>query len=335
VNVDTVRGSTGWPVIGHEWAIGLLEQAILSQRLSHAYLLAGPAQAGKTTLARAFAQALQCERQTGVPCGKCRACRQIALERYPDVQLLAAEKQSIQIEQVRALQAGAALSPLEGRYRIFIIREIERATAAAANALLKTLEEPPPQVILILTSVRRDLVLSTILSRCQFLGLRALPEAQVAAALTEHCQVPAEQARLLARLSAGRLGWAVNAHADAKLWQERGQRLDDLQALAGQNDFERLSYFDDLSRQPALIEQTLGLWATWWRDLLLVQQGLAAAVVNLDRQDQLLEAARRYRSEQVDRALSDVIHTLRRMRANVNVRLALDVLALRMPHPAA
>ena len=115
--------------------------------------------------------------------------------------LISAERNSIQIEQVRALQGDAALSPLEGRYRVFILREIERATPAAANALLKTLEEPPGHVVLVLTCVRRDLVLPTIVSRCQPLALRPLPIPQVEAALAERWQVPADRARLLARLS--------------------------------------------------------------------------------------------------------------------------------------
>ena len=95
------------------------------------------------------------------PCGECRTCQRVAQGRYPDVQFIAAEKNAIQIDQVRALQADAAVAPLEGRRKIFIIQEIERATLPAANALLKSLEEPPPQVILLLTATRRDQVLPT------------------------------------------------------------------------------------------------------------------------------------------------------------------------------
>jgi DNA polymerase III subunit delta' len=323
-----------WPVVGHEWAASLLQQAILGRRPSHAYMFSGPASVGKTTLARAFSQALECENQAQAPCGRCRACRLIALGRYSDVQVIAAEKNAIQIDQIRNLQADAALSPLEGRYRVFIVREIERATAPAANALLKTLEEPPARVIMLLTSARRDMVLPTILSRCQLLGLRPLPEALVESALCARWQVPAEQARLLARLSAGRLGWAVSAYTAPRLLENRTQRLGELQALPGQNDYQRLAYTETLSRQPAAVQAVLSIWATWWRDLLLVQQGLGVSVVNLDWQRQLEEEAARYRQEQVQNALLDVAHALRRINANVNVRLALDVLALRLPHPA-
>jgi DNA polymerase III subunit delta' len=321
----------GWPVVGHEWAVDMLQRAIVSDRLSHAYLLSGPAQVGKTTLAKAFAQALLCEVSPGTPCGECRTCRRLAQGRYPDVQLVAAEKNTIQIEQVRNVQADAALAPLEGKRKIFIVREIERATPPAANALLKTLEEPPPHVMMVLTCVRRDQVLPTILSRCQLISLRALPLAEVQSALQTRWGVEAEQAALLARLSSGRLGWGVAHHLDAGLWQRRGQQLDELQALAGGSRVARLSYAETISRQPEDLEDVLGLWATWWRDILLIQRGAGDAIINLDRRDQLAAQAGLFAPEQVEGILSLVMQTLRRIKANVNARLALDVLALRLP----
>jgi DNA polymerase-3 subunit delta' len=325
---------SAWPVIGHEWAIDLLQQAIVSGRLSHAYLFTGPAQVGKTTLARALAQALLCERQAGAPCGECRTCQRIAQARYPDVQLITAEKNTIQIDQVRTLQADAALSPLEGRRKVFIIREIERATLPAANALLKTLEEPPPQVILLLTSVRRDLLLPTILSRCQVVGLRPVPTGQVRVALVERWGVEPERADLLARLSGGRLGWAVRAHTDRELWQARATHLDDLLALTTEGHVYRLAYAEALSRHDDALERTLPLWVTWWRDILLVQRGAPEAIINLDRRPQLIQQAGLYRPEQVEGALMDLVQGWRRIKANVNARLALDVVMLRLPRPA-
>jgi len=326
-----------WPIIGHEWAVNLLAQTVASGRLSHAYLFTGPAQVGKTTLARAFAQAILCERGSGEPChgveGACRICQRIAQGRYPDLQVIAAEKNTIQIEQVRVLRSDAALSPLEGRYKVFIIREIERATPPAANALLKTLEEPPPHVILLLTSHRRDLVLPTVLSRCQIVGLRPAPLEQIRAALEARGAAP-ERAELLARLSGGRVGWALGAQAHPEVVQTRGRHIDELLALTTDGYIGRLGYAESLSRQTDAIEDTLGQWATWWRDVLLIQRGNPDGVINLDRRVQLTQQALLYRPEQVEGALSDLMQTLHRIKANVNARLALDVLALRLPRPA-
>jgi DNA polymerase-3 subunit delta' len=323
-----------WPVVGHEWALELLADALKQGRLSHAYLFTGPAQVGKTTVARAFAQALLCEREAGTPCGECRTCQRVAAGRHPDVQLIRAQRDTIQIEQVRMLQSDAALSPLEGRYRVFIIREIEKATPPAANALLKTLEEPPPRVILLLTSARPDQLLPTVVSRCQVIGLRPLPLEIIRTALETRWGVDPERAALLARLSAGRLGWAVEAQSNPELWEARSRALDDLLALTGDGPYGRLAYAEALSRRAEALDVILGLWASWWHDVLLIQRGLPDALVNLDRRVQLAQQAELYQPHQVVAALEDLVQTVRWLKANVNVRLALDVLLLRLPRPA-
>jgi DNA polymerase III subunit delta' len=323
-----------WPVIGHEWALDLLAQAVRTGRISHAYLFLGADHVGKTTVAQAFAQALLCDTGTGAPCGVCRTCQRIAGGRYPDYQLVRAEKNFLQIEQVRLLQADAAVAPLEGRRKVFVISEIDRATAPAANALLKTLEEPPSHVTLLLTSHRRDLVMSTIWSRCQVIDLRPLRLDQIRQALIDRWGVEEDQATLLARLSSGRLGWAVTAHTDPDSWSARSKFLDDLLTLTGQGYLERLSYSEILSRSPGSVETALGLWATWWRDLLLVQHDLPDGLLNIDRRAQLVQQAGLFEGDQVQHALADLVRTLQRIKANVNIRLALDVLLLRLPKPA-
>jgi DNA polymerase-3 subunit delta' len=114
----------------------------------------------------------------------------------------------------------------------------------------------------------------------------------------------------------------------------RNKYLDDLLTLTGEGQFERLNYAEALSRASDSLETALGLWATWWRDLLLIQQGQPGALLNLDRRAQLVQQANLFGPEQVQNALTDLLQTLRRVRRNVNVRLALDVLLLRLPKPA-
>ena len=156
-------------------------------------------------------------------------------------------------------------------------------------------------------------------------------------ALAEFCRCDGAKmlrAQIVANELAGRLGWAITAHTDPDLWQTRAKYLDDLLGLTAEGPFGRLAYAEALSRAGTDIDAALGLWATWWRDVLLVQRALSDDILNLDRKAQLLQQADLFRGEQVEGALRDLMQTARRIKANVNARLALDVLLLRLPKPA-
>jgi len=323
-----------WPVVGHELAVKLLQQAVVSGQLSHAYLLGGPPLVGRMTLARACAQALLCT-EDDAPCGACRACRNVSAGVHPDLHIVEPRTANLLIEQVRDLQHQAALSPVEAPYKVFILRRIEQATTAAANALLKTLEEPPAHVVLFLTLTEGEQTLPTVASRCQRIALRPLPTQTVAVALHELWNVPAERSELLARLSQGRLGWAVAMLSDDAVWQQRERDLEDLATLPGQGRVERLRYAEQLSqRDPAKVHGVLQLWTGWWRDLLLIQYGCPAQVANIDRLTTLRSAADRYDERESQGFLGQLTATGRYLEQNVNTRLALELLLLRMPKPS-
>jgi len=331
---------TSWPVFGHDWAVELLDRGLRAGRLPHALLVAGPTQVGKRTLAMALAAALICQADEK-PCGQCRSCRLVAQGVHPDVRLVAAEDSErgrdgvLKIDQIRDLQREASLSPMEARYKIFILREIDRANLPAANALLKTLEEPPAQVVMLLTSARPHALLPTIISRCQLLTLRGLPQQQVADALVSHWGAGREQADLLARLAEGRLGWAVQRLSDDKAWDERTQRLAQARELPRQNRVQRLAYADELSRSPAALQPTLALWASWWRDVLLVQQGCSDYVRNVDLAVELARAAAGYAPSHVQRYLARLQAAPTQINQNVNARLLLETLVLHVPAPSS
>jgi len=319
-----------WQVVGHKWAVDLLNRALASGRVAHAYLLTGPPQIGKKSLALNFAQALNCLDEER-PCGQCLACRKIAHGSHPDVQLIEGEGGSLKIDQMRTLQHEAALSPLEGRWKVYIIRQMEQATAEAANCLLKTLEEPPAHVILLLTASQADALLPTIVSRCQVLNLRPLANETVQRALQERWGVDAERARLLARLSGGRLGWAVAASQNDTILARREKHLDEMMELLSQGQVERLGYAQQLSRNPEAAPELLHLWLSWWRDLLLAASDSSAGIINIDREDALRAQAQRYSLGQV----RDFVEALRaaawRLEHNANTRLTLEVLTLSLP----
>lgn len=319
-----------WGVIGHDWAVALLRSSLSAGRVAHAYLLSGPPQIGKRTLALALAQALNCA-EPDPPCGRCPSCLKIARGLHPDVRLIVGEGTggNIKIEQIRTLQHEAALAPYEGRYRVFIMRQMEQATLEAANSLLKTLEEPPLQVIMVLTAVHSESLPRTIVSRCQHLGLRPAAIPVVEQVLNDK-GVDRVQAQLLARLSGGRLGWALQAAADKDLLLKRQQNLDRLSQLLTAGRVERLACAQEMSGDPAAARQFVELSTCWWRDLALLCQG-AAGLINVDQTAQYRRVGNQVDLAQIMAILRASQATAAQLEANVNPRLALEGLFLQLP----
>ena len=328
-----------WGVVGHEQAISRLQLAIVGQRVRHAYLFSGPEHIGKTLLARRFAQTLLCtggsdpEVAPEYPCNVCLSCRKVMHGNHPDVHIIArpTDKQFILIEQIRALQGDAARKTLEGRRNIFIIEGAHEMNAQAANSFLKTLEEPEPDVVLLLTAPDAGLLLSTILSRVQQVPMHLLTTAQISTALVERWEVEAEEAALIAALAAGRMGWAVKAVEDEEMLAERKAQLEMLMRLPTTSKVERFEVAQQLSGDSEKVRSVLELWLLWWRDMVLAAHNSLDLTVNVDMRGLLEKQAAKFGAGESRRMVQAILRTMEMLEQNVNARVALEVLMLDLP----
>ena len=173
------RPQTFGAVIGQEHVVQTLTNSILSKNISHAYLFSGPRGSGKTTIARLFAKAVNCENPNGVePCNKCSSCLEITQSKSMDlIEIDAASHRGI--DDVRELREGIKFAPVKSKYKIFIIDECHQLSKDAANALLKTLEEPPAHAIFLLATTEAHKMIPTILSRCQRFDFKRLQAPEI------------------------------------------------------------------------------------------------------------------------------------------------------------
>ena len=323
-------------VYGNQQARARLERAVLGDAVSHAWLLTGPTGIGKTTLALEFARLLQCtgrDSASGEPCGVCASCRKISHGTHPDVTVIAPKKgkRTLTIEMVRDMIRLASLTPSEGRWRIFVIPEIERMVAAGAMRSLKTLEEPPPQVVLLLTSSEPETLLPTVLSRCQIVPMLPLTPEEVTQALQTQWELPEDDARALAALANGRLGWAVHAAEKPDLREQRIHELEEIAGLATASRDERLRRAGALGSDLESARRVLELWTLWWRDVVLAAGGASHLMTSGDLRTRAERLGARLGLERAQSFLRALLDAQLALEANANPRLTMEVLALDLP----
>ncbi|HZD10831.1 MAG TPA: DNA polymerase III subunit delta' [Candidatus Binatia bacterium] len=327
-------------LIGHRWAADVLYGAVRNDRVGHAYLFTGPEHVGKATLARLFAQTLNCLEPDPAyrPCGECRACRLIAADRHPDVRLVEPElsgrgKRTLKIDEIRDLQHDLNLASYEARRKIAILAHFDAATTGAANAFLKTLEEPPGNVVLLLTASEPDTLLPTITSRCRVLALRPLPASEVAAALRERWQVAAPEAARLAHLADGRPGWAIGALREPMILEERKAHLALLSEALPGDRVRRFELADRLAKDAEGLPDLLKAWLSWWRDATLLAWGSqqVQGLVNVDQEATLRSLAAQWHPQLIAEALAHTRDALWQLEHNANARLVMENLLMRYP----
>lgn len=313
-----------WGVIGHDWAVRRLASAIANNALAQSHLITGPPGIGKARLALATAVAL-----LGADARKRKLAEAV---KHPDLTWLEPEEGSIKVEAAREWLRVLTLAPVESAHRVAVIDQADLLTDNAKNALLKTLEEPNPRVVIMLTAPSVDAVLPTIASRCQITNLRPAPFAAIRDALIARGQSP-ERATELARLARGRPGWALRALADEALLETRRERRDALLELFSGDSTARFVFAEKLAKRDGdEIRAMLDEWLLFWRDIGQVAGGSQpSGLRNSDQGARLVAIAGAISAADVRDQMRAVDRAARLLDMNVNARLVLDNLLLTLP----
>jgi DNA polymerase-3 subunit delta' len=320
-----------WNIIGHDWAVRRLGQQIESGQLAQSHLFVGPPSVGKAALAKAMVREVLALHAAD----PARAQRLVEQQKHPDMTWVGVGEgeSSIKIEQVRTLIHTLTLSPVEGRYRVAVLDDMQLATEESQNAILKTLEEPNPSSVIVLVAPSTDGVLPTIMSRCQVLNLRPVAQHELAEGLMQR-GVEKERAEFLARLSRGRPGWAIRAMGESELLEQRAQRLADLEMLLSANRTRRFLYAKSLSEaEDDARESTLEEWLLYWRDVVRAtsNRDSMGGLHNIDHTEAILRLADQLSARQALRMVRAITNALQYLRQNARPQLVLDALMLQMP----
>jgi len=346
-----------------------------AQRLPHALLIAGPVGVGKRDLAVRIAQALLCEQseqpeQPGRgPCRTCRACLRLYDPAQPnldpqhtDVEIISAgslcaesdhdhrSSRTIGICVIRRIEHVATLTPFEASQRVMIINPADALTADAADAFLKTLEEPPESVHFILLTGQAEQLSETIRSRCRTLTLAPLPEDRLERWLERWTsetglELPTDpqQRAELRRLARGRPGWLQANLRDGDPVSLRSAQIDDAIRIANASRAERFEWAEQIAGRSTNaqsidnLQLILNAWSDWWRDLWLQQTNQGDSIVHVSQRDRVERIAALYDQGATSRFLEKIHGTRalieRGITHGLNARLALDVLLLSIPTP--
>ncbi len=321
---------------GQEKALNFLKRAFQSKRLAHAYLFVGPEGVGKKLTAFNLAKALNCltPPTPGDCCDQCPSCQKINAATHPDLVFIEPAGEVIKIGQLRDLQERLRFRPWEGRARICLLETAENMTAEAANAFLKTLEEPPADTYFFLITSRPHLLLPTIISRCQWVKFLSLTKDVITRILIEKHSLTQDKAIFLASLGEGSASHALSLNQRF----EFSKRLEWLKMLENlpQKSFREISAFSEEVARNEQSNDLIELWKIWVRDLAVYKintekdENPNLALFNHDLPEQISQEAQKYSWLDLDLLFKQLVQSQRKIEQKVSAQMVLENLILHM-----
>ena len=316
-------------IVGQEQIKTHLQRAISMKKVSHAYIISGEKASGKEFIAKVFSQTLLCEKDGDEPCGVCHSCKQAEAMSHPDIRFLSHEKPaSISVDDIRdQISNDVSIKPYSGKYKVYIVSEAEKMTVQAQNAILKTLEEPPSYVVIMLLTTNSGSFLQTIRSRCVEMDMKPVPAAILKDYLMKEIQVPDYKADVCIAFAQGNVGKAREMASSDDFTAIQNATLNLVKGIRSMELNEAVAAIKAMTEYKVDPSDYLDIISIWYRDILLFKAtGEADKLVFRDELSTIRRVAQRSSYEGIEEVLESLQKARLRLGANVNFELTMELL---------
>ena len=318
-------------IIGQEQLKEHLQNAISTNKISHAYIINGERSSGKEFIARIFAMALQCEKGEVEPCNECHSCKQARSNNQPDIIYISHEKpNTIGVEDIRTqINGDIDIKPYSSPRKIYIMNEGEKMTVQAQNALLKTLEEPPEYAVILILTTNVDELLPTILSRCVVLNMKPVTDAQVKKYLMEELGVPDYKANICVAFARGNIGKAKLLASSEEFEKVKDEAITLAKYINDMEINEIVKAIKKISEYKFDVNDYLDILSVWYRDVLLFKATKDVnSLIFKEEIQQIMKVSDRSTYAGIETIVNALQQAKRRLEANVNFDLTMELLLL-------
>ena len=318
-------------IIGQQQIKEHLQNALSTGKVSHAYIINGEKSSGKEFIAKVFAMTLQCEKGAAEPCQECHSCHQALSGNHPDIIFVTHEKpNSVSVDDIRTqINGDVSIKPYSRPYKVYIVNEAEKMTVQAQNAILKTLEEPPEYVVILLLTTNVNSMLPTILSRCGVLNMKPVADELVRGFLMRQMMVPDYKAEICVAFARGNIGKAKALASSEDFENVKSEALSLLKYINEMELSEIIAAIKKINEYKLEINDYLDIFSVWYRDVLLFK---ATSDINhlvfREEIQTLRRTAQRSSYEGIERIIEALDTAKRRLDANVNFELTMELLIL-------
>lgn len=315
-------------IIGHEKVIETLKRSINKGTVSHSYIFEGEEGLGKKKIANIFAKTLLCKNQKDEPCNHCTSCMKFDKGNHPDLLVIEPEKGLIKKGEVEALIKSVTKAPFESLRKIFIIDDSHKMNLEAKNALLKTLEEPPSYINIILITSSSNLLLPTILSRCQGIKFYPVDSKKIADLLISLYGKSKEEAKFIADFSKGSVGKSIELATSDSFFQKREEIIKLIDNLLKGDKTKAISSIGFFNDNKENIEEILDIFSFWFRDLIIYKElGDNDLIINSDKIEYLSRQSFIHFNK-INDIIDKVQQTKENINRNINFQLSIETMLL-------